>query len=113
MPYVRPFMLTGGRTDHSQYGFALITLILAQSADESALKHLNAEAEQIFRLCQGRAMAIAEIAANLYLPVGVVKVLCGDLLEASLVMVQAPLQDEEHPISIELIERVIDGIRHL
>lgn len=109
---MRPFVLTGGRTDHSQYAFALITLVLARSADEIPPGRFNAEAVQILRLCQDRAMAIAEIAAKLDLPVGVVKVLCGDLLQASLVVIQAPPRPEEHP-STALIERVIDGILRL
>jgi hypothetical protein len=57
-------------------------------------------------------VAVAEIAAHLDLPVSVVKILCGDLLNASLVIVQSPPGQDDQP-SVELIERVMDAIRQL
>jgi hypothetical protein len=57
-------------------------------------------------------VAVAEIAAHLDLPVSVVKVLCGDLLNSSLILVQSPPDESEKP-SVELIERVMDAIRQL
>jgi hypothetical protein len=57
-------------------------------------------------------MAVAEIAAQLNLPVSVVKVLCGDLLDASLVLVQSP-PGRHNPPSVEVIERVMNAIREL
>jgi hypothetical protein len=110
--YLRPYAITGGRTRHSQHTFTLITLVVARSAHESDPGHLEPEAAQILDLCQHRAMAMAEIAALLDLPVSVVKVLCGDLLDASLILVQSPPGRENQP-SVELIERVMDGIRQL
>ncbi|MBC2864835.1 DUF742 domain-containing protein [Streptomyces mexicanus] len=109
--YLRPYAITGGRTRHSQHAFTLITLVVARSVRESA-SGLEPEADRILELCRDRAMAVAEIAALLDLPVSVVKVLCGDLLDASLIIVQSPPGQESRP-SVELIERVMDGIRQL
>ncbi|MBC9724220.1 DUF742 domain-containing protein [Streptomyces sp. TRM68367] len=110
--YLRPYAITGGRTRHSQHTFTLITLVVARSEYETDPGHLEPEAAQILDLCRDRAMALAEVAALLDLPVSVVKVLCGDLLDASLVLVQSPPGRESQP-SVELIERVMDGIRQL
>ncbi|MEU0598492.1 DUF742 domain-containing protein [Streptomyces sp. NPDC006393] len=110
--YLRPYAITGGRTQHSQYAFTLITLVVARSAHGPATGHLEPEAAHILDLCRDRALAVAEIAALLDLPVSVVKVLCGDLLDASLILVQSPPGQESRP-SVELIERVMDGIRQL
>ncbi|MBL3670659.1 DUF742 domain-containing protein [Streptomyces sp. M2CJ-2] len=110
--YLRPYAITGGRTRHSQHAFTLITLVVARSTEGSEAGHLEPEAAQILDLCRDRALALAEIAAFLDLPVSVVKVLCGDLLEASLILVQSPPGRESQP-SVELIERVMDGIRRL
>lgn len=66
----------------------------------------------ILALCRDRAVAVAEIAGTLDLPVSVVKVLCGDLLNAELIIVQSPPALTEQP-SVDLIERVMDGIRQL
>ncbi|WP_037852439.1 DUF742 domain-containing protein [Streptomyces sp. NRRL S-340] len=110
--YLRPYAITGGRTQHSQHAFTLITLVVARSAREAGGGHLEPEAAHILDLCRDRALALAEIAALLDLPVSVVKVLCGDLLDASLILVQSPPGRESRP-SVELIERVMDGIRQL
>ncbi|GGN96587.1 hypothetical protein GCM10011579_098200 [Streptomyces albiflavescens] len=110
--YLRPYAITRGRTHHSQHGFALITHVVTRSDDEVQPSHLEPEATQILELCRNRAMAVAEIAAELNLPVSVVKVLCGDLLDASLVLVQAPPGRDNQP-SVEVIERVINAIREL
>lgn len=90
----------------------MITLVVSRSPDELQPSHLEPEAAQILHLCRNRAMAVAEIAALLDLPVSVVKVLCGDLLDASLVLVQAPPGRDNQP-SVEVIERVMNAIRQL
>jgi len=110
--YLRPYAITGGRTSHNQHAFALLTLVVARSADEVPPGHLQPEAVQILDLCRHRAVAVAEIAARLDQPVNVIKVLCGDLLDAELILVQAPPRQEDQP-SLEMIEKVIDGIRQL
>ncbi|MFD7707003.1 DUF742 domain-containing protein [Streptomyces sp. NPDC059785] len=110
--HVRPYAITGGRTRHSQHDFTLITLVVALSPDGARRDRLEPEELQILTLCRDRAVAVAEIAATLDLPVSVVKILCGDLLNASLVLVQAPPGQEEQP-SVELIERVMDAVRQL
>lgn len=110
--HLRPYAITGGRTRHSRHNFTLITLVTARSVDGFDDEHLEPESAQILELCRNRAVAIAEIAALLDLPVSVVKILCGDLLNASLILVQAPPGQDSQP-SVELIERVMNGIRRL
>ncbi len=109
---MRPYAITGGRTRHSQHTFTLITLVVSRSAHEVSHEDLEPEAAQILDLCRDRAVAVAEIAAHLDLPVSVVKILCGDLLNASLIIVQSPPGQDDQP-TVELIERVMDGIRQL
>lgn len=110
--HVRPYAITGGRTQHSQHSFTLITLVVSRSRQEIGYEPLEPESAQILELCRDRAVAVAEIAAHLDLPISVVKVLCGDLLNASMILVQSPPGQAEAP-SLALIERVIHGIRQL
>ncbi|AJE44061.1 DUF742 domain-containing protein [Streptomyces nodosus] len=110
--HLRPYAITGGRTRHSRHTFTLITLVVSRSTREARHEDLEPESAQILGLCRDRAVAVAEIAAHLDLPVSVVKILCGDLLNASLIIVQAPPGQDDQP-SVELIERVMDGIRRL
>ncbi|MEV6592670.1 DUF742 domain-containing protein [Streptomyces acidicola] len=110
--HVRPYAITGGRTRHSQHNFTLITLVVSRHDHEWDHDHLEPESMAILALCRDRAVAVAEIAGQLDLPVSVVKVLCGDLLNGELIIVQSPPALSEQP-SVELIERVMDGIRRL
>ncbi|MDT0306385.1 DUF742 domain-containing protein [Streptomyces sp. DSM 44917] len=110
---VRPYAVTGGRTSPSGSDFSLITLVATTAPAHS----IDRRAEQpelaaILDLCRERPLAIVEIAARLDLPASVVKVLCGDLLGRSMITVKAPGQGTGAP-SVELLERVIDGIRRL
>jgi hypothetical protein len=109
--HLRPYAITRGRTRHSRHSFTLITLIAARFAHRTESERLGPEEHQILDLCRNRAVAVAEIAAHLDLPVSVVKVLCGDLLNDSLILVQAPPGQEDQP-SLDLIEKVIHGLRH-
>ncbi|WP_320783639.1 DUF742 domain-containing protein [Streptomyces sp. CRN 30] len=110
--HVRPYAITGGRTRHSRHHFTLITLVVSRQERAYEQDNLEPESMAILALCRDRAVAVAEIAGQLDLPVSVVKVLCGDLLNAELIIVQSPPELSEQP-SVELIERVMDGIRQL
>jgi hypothetical protein len=110
--HVRPYAITGGRTRHSEHEFSLITLVVTRSLDGIDEGFVEPESAAILDLCRERAVAIAEIGAHLDLPASVVKVLCGDLLNSELVLVQSPPRETDAP-SVELIERVMDGIRRL
>src|ERR1700704_1346573 len=89
-PVVRPYAMTRGRTSHAAEGrLDLIALVIAESRSENAEAHadhtLSPEHLDIVGYCQVQPMSIAELAADLDLPVGVVRVLVGDLLDAELV----------------------------
>lgn len=108
---VRPYAITQGRTRPNRHEFALITLVVARHPDAHH-GHLEPETATILELCRDRALAVAEIAARLDLPVSVVKVLCGDLLDDSLILTRAPIAVSDAP-DVHLLQKVIDGIRRL
>ncbi len=67
---------------------------------------------RILEVCDKRS--VAEVSAHVHMPIGVVRVLLGDLIEQGHVRVQATLtadssQDERR----ELIERTLRGLRTL
>jgi hypothetical protein len=110
---VRPYAITGGRTRPSGSDFALITLVMAKPSSHALDRRMEQpELSAILDLCQDRPLAIVEIAARLDLPASVVKVLCGDLLDKSMISVKAPGTEASAP-SVELLERVMDGIRRI
>jgi hypothetical protein len=110
-PIVRPYALTGGRTRHDGGGFDLIAVI--ETADGHSAKRVQGGPEHhtILRLCSS-ALSVAEVAAELDLPVDVVRVLLGDLADQRLINVRQPAPVTGCP-STSVLEQVIDGLHAL
>ncbi|WP_371484338.1 DUF742 domain-containing protein [Kitasatospora sp. NBC_00315] len=113
---VRPYAMTRGRTRPGGREFDLIALVVsdlpAPGAPDGRDSADGPEQVLILDLCRGNALSVAEIAAGLDLPLGVVRVLLGDLLDAGLIRVSRPvppaLLPDEH-----ILQEVIDGLRAL
>lgn len=73
------------------------------------------EHRTIATLCQGRVQSLAEVAAQLGLPLGVARVLIADMAADGLVAVYEPtsLEDGNDAVGTELLERVLSGLRRL
>jgi hypothetical protein len=78
------------------------------------------EQRRILELCSDTFESVAEISAHLRLPVGVVRVVVGDLLESGQVRVHgltAASSSSSSPtsssISLSVLESVLDGITSL
>ncbi|WP_299538189.1 DUF742 domain-containing protein [uncultured Streptomyces sp.] len=115
-PLVRPYAVTGGRTQPAASGvvFDLIALIDAAddgpgSADASLL---GPEHRALLALCREETQSVAELAADADLPVGVVRVLLGDLLDAGRVRVSRPVEPTRLPDE-RILREVINGLRAL
>ena len=55
-------------------------------------------------------LSIAEVSAHLHLPLGVIRVLVGDMADERLVMVHRPIHAGDRP-DLALLERVLDGLQ--
>ncbi|KOV57162.1 DUF742 domain-containing protein [Streptomyces sp. MMG1121] len=115
-PLVRPYAMTGGRTQPGPTGvrfdlIALVTLDLAAPAldDDTAL---GPEHRTLIRLCRTETQSVAELAADADLPVGVVRVLLGDLLELGCVVISRPVPPAHLPDE-RILHEVIAGLRAL
>jgi hypothetical protein len=109
---VRPYTLTAGRTSAS----VVLPLEAPIEANESAKNHRwlpNDVRGDIVKLCATRP-SVAELAARLNVPLGVARVLVGDLVRSGDLRVLATLDDsssvEERR---ELIGRTLRGLRTL
>ncbi|MDI6097062.1 DUF742 domain-containing protein [Actinoplanes sp. NEAU-A12] len=105
-PVIRPFMLTGGRTQPLHDGLRIETLLRAAPAALSA--PLRFESRRIVELAQA-PMSVADLSVALRAPLGVVRVIVADLIT------QGYLAVEEQPeeLSTSLIERIRDRVRAL
>jgi hypothetical protein len=108
---VRPYMLTRGRTSSSLGVFELHAPVLALIAPEQLGKNATPEDRRIVELCQ-TPTSVAELSARLGAPVGVARVLVGDLVVARMVHVRQSEHQAEHR-DVRLLERLLEGIRAL
>jgi len=102
---VRPFIVTSGRTRPLRDDLRIETLVQAQPAALSA--PLQFEERAIVRLCQ-RPQSTAEIASALGVPIGVARVVIGDLATARHVSIA-----ESGELPLATIERMRDLVRAL
>jgi hypothetical protein len=110
-PVVRPYTVTGGRARPVTGSLDLLSYVEALYAPDADVIHLQPEHRSILNLTR-TALSVAEIAAHLDLPVGVVRVLIGDLVQANLVSTFSS-GTAVHPPDESILQAVIDGLRAL
>ncbi|WP_088288531.1 DUF742 domain-containing protein [Kineosporia sp. A_224] len=109
-PLVRPYALTHGRTRATALGLDLVTLVV-RVPTYGDVSMLPPEALLILDLCI-RPLSVVELSARLRLPVVVVKVLLGDLIESGLVLMSEPA-DTSFDYDSDILQAVLDGLRSL
>lgn len=109
---VRPYALTGGRTRAA--GAVLPVEALVQALVAPAVTD-TPERRKILELCADKFESVAEIGAHLRLPIGVVRVLVGDLMESQQVRVHGLTSNQatSPSIALNVLESVLDGIASL
>ncbi|WP_018658587.1 DUF742 domain-containing protein [Actinomadura flavalba] len=107
-PVVRPYALAKGRASHA--GGAALDLVATVGARMPPPDPdlLTPEEETILALVPA---SVAEVASELALPLGVVRVLLGDLLERRLISVRRP--DTTGQPDMTLLKDMINGLRAL
>ncbi|MFF8946605.1 DUF742 domain-containing protein [Streptomyces sp. NPDC014864] len=114
-PVVRPYAMTRGRTSHAaQHRLDLIAVVVTEPhVDDPEADHtLSPEHVDIVELCRDTPQSVAELSAELDLPVGVVRVLVGDLVDEEYVHVKRPVPPAELPDE-SILRDVINGLRAL
>ena len=114
-PVVRPYAMTRGRTTSAgQHRLDLIAVVVTEphSDDPDADATLSPEHVDIVDMCRDAPQSVAELAAGLDLPIGVVRVLVGDLVAGEFVHVTRPVPPAELPDE-SILRDVINGLRAL
>ena len=111
-PIVRPYALIGGRTRPSGERFDLMTMVTAVPGAEghSYAYDLQPEHLTLLRLCR-LPTPVADLAADLELPLGVVRILLSDVRERRLITVDHPVP--KRLTDPQLLREVADGLRRL
>jgi hypothetical protein len=111
-PVVRPYALTQGRTRHSGEAFDLVATVLTTRARIAAPDRLGPEHFSVLQLAQAPT-TVVDIASDVDLPLGVVRILLADLRELGLVTIQAPVPMKTHQVDRNTLREVLHGLRGL
>ena len=107
---VRPYVLTQGRTKAPESTYGLEAQVRALVPPTKLDRAATPEARRIVELCQ-TSTSVAEVAARMSLPLGVTRVLMGDLVSVGALAVDVGAPDAANDVA--LLERLLDGIRAL
>lgn len=107
----RLYTVTGGRTRADSDAFDLVTLVVSECEPTAGMQ---SEHVKILRLCR-RPTAVVEVAADLRLPVSIVKILLSDLLATGRITARHPraVSAETQLPEPDLLEQVLVGLRKL
>ncbi len=109
-PVVRPYALTGGRTRPSGESFDLLALV--SSADGIMAEDILLEPEylEVIRQCR-QPKPVADLASDLDLPLGVVRILLSDMRESGLITIRRPTRNRF--ADPQVLKDVADALRRL
>ena len=108
---VRPYALTQGRTRHTGESFDLVATVVATQAAITDLSSLAPEHMSVLALARAPT-TVADIASDVDLPLGVVRIILADLRELGLVIIRTPVVMAER-IDKHTLREVLNGLRGL
>lgn len=109
---IRPYAVTRGRTEPSR-DIAIEAVLVTSARGRQEAAFAGRDKQAIASLCDGRAMSLAEIAAHMRVPLGVARVLVADMVAESLLTLHDSTVHEGYEDRMELLERVLSGLRKL
>ncbi len=108
---VRPYAWTQGRTK-SGLDLAIETLVSTNQRGRDEVGNLKVEHRAVAELCE-QTRSVAEVAALMSLPLGVARVLLGDMAGIGIVTVHQTASSAGDMPDLALMERVLSGLRRL
>ena len=104
------YALTDGRTRARGGDLPWETMVTTTVFGTASLSRLQFEQARIVELCQW-PMSLAEVAAQLSVPLGVARVLVSDLSAEGLLQVHRPTTTDEGRPAVEVLERLLTGLK--
>ena len=109
---VRPYTLTRGRTRPGRHHLPLEALVRGVEGTTDSAP--TSERRRILELSTASILSVAELSAHLSLPLGVVRVLIGDLADEGLVVVHTGSPSAAPAATnLKVLESVLNGISSL
>ncbi|MGL4174241.1 MAG: DUF742 domain-containing protein [Actinomycetota bacterium] len=111
---VRPYAVIGGRTRTATVNLPVEALVQSFGGHDEI--GLTPERRKILELTATQYLSVAELSAHVHLPVGVLRVIIGDLSDDGKVRIHAsePMSSSFDPsTSLSVLESVLNGISSL
>jgi hypothetical protein len=109
---VRPYTVTRGRTG-SDREFALESLFRATRQGLRGAASAGRDRLLIIQLCTEQVQSLAELSAHLGRPLGVTRVLVGELVDLGFLDIEEAADGVDGELSVALLERVLSGLHNL
>ncbi|OLT11199.1 hypothetical protein BJF79_04765 [Actinomadura sp. CNU-125] len=110
-PVVRPYTVTRGRTRLRDDGLDLISVLEATGVPVPRRVRLDPEHHRLLAICR-RPITFADLASEIDLPVGVVRVLVDDLRDENALRVLKPTPTGDVPDEL-VLRKLLNGLRAL
>ncbi|SPT51467.1 MULTISPECIES: DUF742 domain-containing protein [Actinomadura] len=110
-PVVRPYTVTRGRTRLRDDGLDLISVLEATGVPIPRRVRLDPEHRRLLTICR-RPITFADLASEIDLPVGVVRVLVDDLRDENALRVLKPTPTGDVPDEL-VLRKLLNGLRAL
>ena len=111
-PVVRPYAVTGGRTEPADgERLDLIAIVVATGQPAGDRLRLTPEHRRILTVCENQ-VTVADLGADLGLPVGVIRVLLADLIAQGAVAV-VPKRPASERSGNDVLREILNGLRAL
>lgn len=109
---VRPYAWTGGRTE-TAYDLPLEALISTNRATLARIgPRMTYDHRSVADLCLA-TRSVAEVAALMSIPLGVARIVLGDMASQNMVVVHRTNTSAGYEPDLEMMERVLIGLRNL
>jgi DNA-binding transcriptional ArsR family regulator len=109
-PVVRPYALTGGRTRPTGESFDLLALVSSVDGHRADRMLLEPEYLEVIRQCR-QPKPVADLASDLDLPLGVVRILLSDMRDNGLITIRRPARTRL--TDPQVLKDVADALRRL
>lgn len=109
--FVRPFIMTGGRTSSTRHTTLRLESLVERRTGSAVTATMPSEQRSVLGLCD-RAISVAEISSELGIVVGVMQIIIGDLVDSGHLVVfeDAPAGSDDE---LDILTRITDKIRSL
>ena len=109
---VRPYAFTRGRTEPIRE-VAIEAVLVTTSQGRQEAPFAGRDKHLICDLCDRQPQSLAEVAAHTGMPLGVARVLVADMVNQDMLTLHDTTVDDSYAEHMDLLEKVLDGLRKL